>query len=158
MYQWIVSFNDGQRISSKMLLAKYPKKNPWDYVINFLKKNKYNVDGSRKQITHLELIVNGIRYNGPSVSNESFSSTNGYSRFWVLQKAGFIFGDGRPKQDHVIGISYRNGSFRYILWVNEMNNDSHMQIINLSDPKTKQDFYFINIEADISKDYKEIEA
>ena len=157
MYQWIVSLNDGQRISSKELLAQDPKANPWTRVLDYL-KNNVNLSGEKKEITHVELIINNRSYNSPSVSkNASFRSSEKFEKFWILQKASAFIQSGSPG-DHYISFSYRVGEFRHFFWVNTKTNNCYVHVLNTINPETNDEKAYSSVEQDIENTYKEIDV
>ena len=156
-WQWIVSFNDGQRVSSKTLLEEDSTRNPWTGILNYLRKNPKLIDGKDREITHLELIVNSKRYNSPSKSPHALfqSSSEEPFNFWVFYKNFGTFGQS-SNDENFVGISFRIGDYRIINWVSEKTDSSIIQTINTVNPTTKKDKEFYNVEHSIVEEYNTI--
>ena len=128
---WIVSFNDGQRLAASTITEKDQKINPWHKVIESLKEDK------DKYITHIQLDVNGKRYNTPTHSMKSaFGGSSSPDNYWVLYRemsylepnsAGFPF----------VGFTYKTGDYRTFFWVSSRDNSTYIQVLNCKDPQTK---------------------
>ena len=138
MYTWIVSLSDGRRFSLKDLLNDQGE-NPWDRLIEFINRSK-DIDGKPLFITHVEVIVNGRRYNSPSVSkNASFRSSNNLiDKFWIY---GQCLADliGGASQEEYVAYSYRIGEYRHFFWINVQNNYTYAQIMNVINPTTEEE-------------------
>lgn len=150
--QWIVSFNDGQRISSKNLEG-----NPWKKILSYLSSNSLNANGENKKITHIELIVNGVRYNSPTLSKKStFQGTEEIGKFWILYKDTALVGVKDSNAENFMAYSYRLGNYRSIFWVNTKTNHTYQQILDIVNPKNKIEKSFISVEQDIENSYREL--
>jgi len=144
---WIVSVSDGQRISSNSFDSNV---NPWDKVLEYLRKN-LDINQEKKYITHVELIVNNVRYNSPTLSKNSlFLSSEDFGKFWIFYKHVSDLAGGNRK-DNYTGLSYRLGDYRHFLWVNEKNNFSYSQILNVVNPHSKIEKQFSDIENSVIK-------
>lgn len=153
--QWIVSLNDGQRISQKSLLNGTD--NPWTKLFSYIANNPINPNGDKKVITHVELIVNNARYNSPTFNrNNMFYSSDDVKRFWIFQKATARIAANKMPEDF-ISYSYRTGDYRHFFWVNEANNFCYSQVLNVVVPVTDLDRHFKGIEQTITKRYEQIE-
>jgi len=150
-YNWIVSFNDGQRLSSKDLING-DGINPWDKVLNYLRKNPDNANGNNKKITHLQVVVNGIWYNSPTSSKKSGFSSCEFDSFRIFYKDSAILSGG-VESDHYVSYSYRSGDYRHFLWINTENNFCYSQIINVINPRTREEREFAETEKNITASY-----
>jgi hypothetical protein len=141
-FNWIVSLSDGQRISYNNLVAE-DNKNPWDKITAYLKENNIGKE-EKKYITHVELIVNGVRYQSPSLSrNAVFKTSEEIKGFWVFYKS--VMNLSGSQEDYV-SVSYRLGDYRYFLWVNQQNNVTYTQILNMVNPTLQEEKDFVDID------------
>lgn len=155
-WQWIVSFSDGQRVNSKDLIAEDEKRNPWSAVLDYLRKNPKLINGKKREITHLELLVNNKRYNSPTTSlNASFHSSDCFSKFWIFYRSLGYFGKRVDSEDFV-GLSFKINDYRIINWVSEKTDTCVTQILNVVNPNNKIEEKFKIIEEDIEKQYENI--
>ena len=153
MAKWIVSLNDGQQISIDDLLDE-SRVNPWRKLLDYLKIK--DIDGNQKYVTLVQLVVNGVVYNSPSLSKVSpFYSGENVSKFWIFFKDIVNFAKG-DNTDNFISFSYRVGDYRNFLWVNTKNNFVYTQILNVINPSNKIEQNFSIIEQDIEESYKGI--
>ncbi len=150
-WNWVVSFNDGQRIAASNLLQNNSKENPWEYVLGYLKKNPTNVNGGDKKITHIELIVRGARYNSPSNSKSSLFYSEEVKNFWIFYKSLGNLNDS--SNEEYVAYSYRLGDYRHFFWVNTSNNNCYAQILNVKNPQTNTEKDFAMIESEIEESF-----
>jgi len=146
-YNWVVSFNDGQRMNMRSLLQKLepPRNNPWRFILRYLKENPDNADGTKKEITHIELIVNGVRFNTPTSSRNSKFASCFDRKYWIFGRSSRdIFGGSG--EEHLIGLSYRLDGYRLMQWVNTKNCSSYIQILNVENPQSQEEKDFAQIE------------
>jgi len=133
--KWIISLNDGQRICEETLQRDLREKgiilSPWLYILDYLKSEN-------KEITHIELIVNGKRYNSPSKSKGARFKNDGYpDDFWVCRKLAVIGITGMASQKEYISLSYRLGDYRHFMWIDIQTNDLYIEIKNNEDATVK---------------------
>lgn len=144
-YTWVASLSDGQRLSMRDLITD-DKLNPWDKVVSYVKKK--NLD-----ITHVELIVNGRRYNSPSMSkNAKFPTNEKVSGFWIFFRTEANL-DPVQEAEEFIAFSYRKGDYRHFFWVNLENSFCYTQIMNVVNPETRLEKDYASIDAFIEKEY-----
>jgi len=154
-YQWIVSLNDGQRISSKSLITG-DGKNPWNKVLDYVKANK-NPDGTRKQINHIELLINRVVYRSPSHKEGSnFQSNLEAKNFWIFYKDSAEL-NSNQKAEHYVAFSYRCGDFRHIFWAGESFHGCYAQVLNVVNPESEVENIYSTIELHIEKTYQDLD-
>ena len=143
MNKWIISLSDGQRLSEDTLkdqLGNETNLSPWLLVMDYLHKNP------SKEITHIELIVNGKRYNSPSVGKSArFKNDIEPVDFWVCRRMLMFMAGGSGSQEY-ISISYRVGDYRHFLWVNTQTNETYIELKGLNN----------SLESDIANEYNGI--
>ena len=143
-YTWNVSLSDGRRVSMKDL-AK-PDVNPWHELVHYV-KGAVDVNGAPIRITHLELLVNSIRYNSPSHGkNTLFKSSTEPKYFWILGVSEALMSEQGNGTTDYIGFSYRIGDFRHIKWVNLESNFNYDQVLNVVNPSTLEEKEFLSVE------------
>ena len=131
---WLVFLSDGQVVKQRDLDELESRDTAWKQLLNYLEAHP------EITITSIQVIVNGIIHNTPTISKRSEIKNDGDPcNFWCYQKNGMIiYGEDYGKADHYYGLSYRVGSYRTYLWINTENNEVHIEI------------------CDINKEYREI--
>jgi len=133
MFTWVASLNDGQRISDKSLKERLDEKgskiNPWHYILEYLKNNP------DKDITHIEIVVNGRKYNSPSKGKHAKFINNVIPEdFWIAYK--FISINFSLTSEY-ISFSYRIGDYRHFTWINLSTNEMYTEIKDGTDGLVK---------------------
>jgi hypothetical protein len=143
MNKWIISLNDGQRLSEDTLkeqIGNESNLSPWLLVMDYLHKNP------SKEITHIELNVNGRHYNSPSIGKSArFRNDIEPADFWICRRM-LMFMMGGSGQQEYISFSYRVGEYRHFLWVNTQTNETYVELKGLDN----------SLEADIANEYNGI--
>ena len=142
---WIAFLSDGQVVRQKSLDELENRETAWKQLLNYLEQHP------EITIRSLQVIVNGIIYNTPTISKRSEVKNDGDPcNFWCYQKAGLItFGADAGQQSHYYGLSYRCGSFRHYMWINTSNNEVSIEICDIDKEyreKLIETFYSTRIE------------
>lgn len=119
--RWIVSLSDGQTIKEDELQGKL---SPWLQLRNYLLEHK------EKKITSIQVVINRVVYNTPSIRNKKnaeFINEGNPDRLWFAKKETMIFFGGW-KPESYYGLSYRVGDYRHWLWINTANNETHFEV------------------------------
>lgn len=152
MFYFIVSLDNGERLCSKDFAEG---ENPFNKVLEYIRTN-IDPNGNKKKITHIELIVNNVRYNSPSFSKKSiFYSNDNAEMFYVMYKDNALLMTGESR-DNYIAYSYRLGEYRHYFWVNTKNNCCYAQTLNVENPSSKLEEQFAVVERDFEETYKKV--
>ena len=144
-YNWVASLSNGQRLSMRDIITEEGV-GKWDQVVNYTKKNNVT-------ITHIEVTVNGRRYNSPSNSkNASFKSGINPEKFWIYYRQVADL-DPVQSEEHYIAYSYRIGECRHFYWVNTNNNFCYAQVLNVVNPTNQEEKNFAGNECFINNMY-----
>jgi len=152
MFYWIVSLDNGERLSSKDLEGG---QNPFTKVLEYIRTN-VDLKGNKRKITHVELIVNNVRYNSPSLSKRSsFCSNDNLEMFYVMYKDSAVLNTG-VAGDNYVAYSYRLGEYRHFFWVNTKNNCCYAQTLNVVNPTNGLEEKYSMTERDFEETYKKV--
>jgi len=124
---WIAFLSDGQVVRQSELDDLGNRKTAWLQLIDYLQQH------SEITIQSIQIVVNGIIYNTPTISKYAEKKNDGDPcHFWFYQKHGMIvYGNDAGKTDNYYGISYRVGKFRHYMWINVDNNEVHVEICDI---------------------------
>ena len=134
MNQWIMSLSDGQRLSEEKLTKD--KKSAWTNLVAYLRSHK------DKYVVQVQLVINGRQYNSPSMSKKAKFESNDVRDFFACRKLGISIGGGGGKRETWLGFSYRMGDCRHYFWVNELSNNTYVEVQDC-DEKYEKDYIVI---------------
>lgn len=127
MAKWIVSLSDGTRLTDEQLQTD---KSAWTNLKAMLERDP------NKSIVQIQLIVNGQRYNSPSVSPKAKFQSNAIDNLFACRRKGVVFVGATPGriEDEWISFSYRLNGYRHFFWVNQKTNETYIQVLDCSIP------------------------
>lgn len=137
---WIAFLSDGQVVRQKELDELETKDTAWRQLLNYLETHPETT------ITSIQVIVNGIIHNTPTVSKRSEIKNDGEPcNFWCYQKTGLIaYGAEFGKTTHYYGLSYRVGQYRHYTWIDTETGQTFVEICDIDGEYRErliEDFY-----------------
>jgi hypothetical protein len=135
--KWIVYLSDGQVVKSDELEEIDSSKTAWLQLMDYLR------DKVELEIRSIQLVINGVVYNTPSISKRASVVSDGDPcRFWCFQKVGRLIYGGADV-DHWYGLSYRVGEYRHYTWVNTQTNETYSEVHSILNQResTIEKFY-----------------